>query len=168
MELEIDIEDWPDGDWEDLSASVALATAQVATELANPRLVTSVLFTDDATIRTLNSDWRGKDKPTNVLSFPMLERTDLVHLDPDEGPPEMPPIPLGDIAIAHGVCAREAGEKDISLRDHAAHLLIHGLLHLAGYDHEISDADAEAMEEMEVKVLALLGIANPYTAITAE
>ncbi|MDE1467911.1 rRNA maturation RNase YbeY [Aurantiacibacter sp. D1-12] len=164
MELEIDIENWPDGDWEDLTASAALATAQVATELANPRLVTSVLFTDDATIQTLNADWRGKDKPTNVLSFPMLERTDLVHLDPDEGPPEM----LGDVALAYGVCAREAGEKGVAVRDHTAHLIVHGLLHLAGYDHEISDADAEAMEEMEVKVLALLGIANPYTAITAE
>ncbi len=164
MELEIDIEHWPEGEWENLTASVALATAQIAVELANPRLVTSVLFTDDESVRMLNADWRGKNKPTNVLSFPMLDRTDLVHLDPNEGPPQM----LGDIAIAHGVCVREAAEKNIPLRNHTAHLIVHGLLHLAGYDHEISDEDAEAMEEMEVKVLALLGIANPYTSITTE
>lgn len=162
MELEIEVEDWPEGDWEDLAASAALATAQVAPELANPRLVTSLLFTSDDAVRTLNADWRDKDKPTNVLSFPMLERTDLVHLDPDDGVPEM----LGDIALAYGVCAREAAEKGIPLQHHASHLVVHGLLHLAGFDHELSDADADAMEEMEVKALALLGIANPYMPIT--
>lgn len=163
MNLEIDIEDWPEGDWEALADRGAIAAAQIAPELANPRLVTSMLFTSDEVVRTLNRDWRQKDKPTNVLSFPMLERVDLVHLDPDAGPPEMPPIPLGDIALAAETCAREAEAKGISLADHAAHLIVHGLLHLAGYDHEISEADAQAMEELEVKTLALMGIANPYT-----
>ncbi len=158
MELELDIEDWPEGDWEELAARAAGAAAQVVESLANPRLVTSMLFTSDAEIHELNREWRQRDKPTNVLSFPMLERTDLVHLDPD-GPPEM----LGDIALAYETCVREAEEKGVPLEAHASHLIVHGLLHLAGYDHEISDEDAEEMEALEVKALALLGISNPYS-----
>ncbi|KLI63491.1 rRNA maturation RNase YbeY [Aurantiacibacter marinus] len=159
MHLEIDIEDWPAGDWEVLATRAADATARIAPELANPRLVASMLFTTDDVVRTLNHDWRQKDKPTNVLSFPMLERGDLVHLDPDEDQPEM----LGDIALAGETCAREAAEKSVTLEHHAAHLIVHGLLHLAGFDHETGEADAQEMEEMEVKALALMGIANPYT-----
>jgi probable rRNA maturation factor len=87
----------------------------------------------------------------------MLEREDLLDLDAD-GPPEM----LGDIAMAYETCKREAEEKGASLEDHASHLLIHGLLHLAGLDHEISEDDAVAMEALEIKALALLGIADPY------
>ena len=164
MQLEIDIEGWPQGDWADLAERASLATAQVAEELGNPRLLASLLFTNDSRVHELNREWRSKDKPTNVLSFPMLERADLIHLDPDEGPPEM----LGDIALAHETCAREASEKSISLADHAAHLIVHGLLHLAGYDHDTSEADADAMERLEANALAILGIANPYTAIDAE
>lgn len=163
MELEIDIEHWPDHDWEGLAVRVAQAAQQVAPELANPRLVTSLLFTSDAEVHDLNREWRQRDKPTNVLSFPMLERTDLVHLDPDAGPPEM----LGDIALAHETCAREAAEKGVALQDHAAHLILHGLLHLAGHDHEISDEDAEKMEALEVNALALLGIADPYSGTSS-
>jgi probable rRNA maturation factor len=92
-----------------------------------------------------------------VLSFPMLERDQLLALRA-EGPPEL----LGDIALAHETCAREAAEKGIALEDHAAHLVVHGLLHLAGHDHEISPADAAAMEALETKALALIGIADPY------
>lgn len=158
MELEIDIEQpWPDEDWEALAERVADAAALHVPELANPRLLTSLLFTSDEEIHVLNREWRQRDKPTNVLSFPMLEREQLIALGPD-GPPEM----LGDIALAHETCAREAGEKGVSLQDHASHLILHGLLHLAGYDHEISEADAEKMEKLEVKVLAHLRIADPY------
>lgn len=164
MELEIDIDKaWPEGEWEALAVRVAEAAQQVAPELANPRLVTSLLFTSDAEVHALNREWRQRDKPTNVLSFPMLERTDLVHLDPDEPFPEM----LGDIALAHETCAREAEAKDVALQDHAAHLILHGLLHLAGHDHEISDDDAEKMEALEVKALALLGIADPYSGTSS-
>jgi len=164
MDLEIDIEEaWPAGDWEALAARVAEAAQEVAPELANPRLVTSLLFTSDAEVHALNREWRQRDKPTNVLSFPMLERVDLVHLDPDEGPPEM----LGDIALAFETCAREAEEKGVPLENHAAHLILHGLLHLAGHDHEISDEDADKMEALEVKALALLGIDDPYSEITS-
>lgn len=157
-ELEIDIEDpWPANGWEALARRAADAAANVAPELANPRLSASLLFTSDAEIHALNREWRQRDKPTNVLSFPMLEREDLLNLAP-EGLPEL----LGDIALAHETCAREAGEKGIPLEHHAAHLIVHGLLHLAGHDHEISAADADAMEALETKALAILGIANPY------
>ncbi|MCJ2187790.1 rRNA maturation RNase YbeY [Novosphingobium beihaiensis] len=159
MTLEIDIEaPWPAGtDWADLAEGALEALQQAAPELGNPRLIASVLFTSDAEVHVLNREWRAKDKPTNVLSFPMLERADLLDLAPD-GPPEM----LGDIALAHETCTREAAEKGVCVEHHAAHLIVHGLLHLAGHDHEISDADAEAMEALETKALAILGIADPY------
>lgn len=158
MEIDCDIEEpWPEGEWDNLAAQAAEATAQVAPELANPRLSASLVFTSNASIHELNRDWRGRDKPTNVLSFPMLERDDLLDLA-EGGPPEL----LGDIALAYETCAREAADKGISLQSHAAHLIVHGLLHLAGHDHEISPADADAMEALEIKALALMGVADPY------
>jgi len=157
MQLDIDIEDWPSGDWEALAARAAQAAAGGEPLLANPRLMVSVLFTSDAEVHALNREWRGRDKPTNVLSFPMLERAELAALAP-AGPPVM----LGDIALAHETCAREAQEKGVSLEHHAAHLIVHGLLHLAGHDHVDSDAQAEEMEALETAILAKLGIADPY------
>lgn len=157
MDVEVEIEGWPAGDWAALTARAARAAAEVEPALAHPRLEASVLFTEDAEVHTLNREWRQRDKPTNVLSFPMLARGDLIALAAD-GPPEL----LGDIALAHETCAREAAEKDIPLADHAAHLIVHGLLHLAGHDHVDSTAQAEAMEALEVKALAILGIADPY------
>lgn len=162
MNLDIDIEGWPAKgkggcEWEALAGRAAEAAAAVEPALANPRLSVSLLFTSDEEVHALNREWRERDKPTNVLSFPMLERTDLVHLDPD-GPPEM----LGDIALAYETCAREAAEKGVSLKDHATHLIVHGLLHLAGHDHVDSDEQAEAMEALEIAALAKLGIADPY------
>ncbi len=159
MDLEIDIDTpWPGTpDWADLAFQAAEAAAAVAPELANMRMTASLLFTSDAEVQVLNREWRAKDKPTNVLSFPMLERDDLLDLAPD-GPPEM----LGDIALAHETCAREAADKGVPLEHHAAHLLVHGLLHLAGFDHETSSEDATEMEALETKALALMGIADPY------
>ncbi len=159
MELEIAIEaDWPAAiDWEAVATRALTALAQVAHELANPRLSASLLFADDAEVHELNREWRDKDKPTNVLSFPMLEREELVALAP-EGPPEL----LGDIALALETCTREAAEKGVPLEHHAAHLIVHGLLHLAGHDHVHSDAEAAAMEALEIKALAQMGIADPY------
>ncbi len=159
MNLEIDVTPaWPDTcDWEHLAASAAAALTPHAPELANPRLSISLLFTDDTEIQTLNHEWRDKDKPTNVLSFPMLTRAELLNLSP-KGTPEM----LGDIALAYETCAREAADKAISTEIHATHLIIHGLLHLAGHDHEISAEDAEAMEKIEIIALASMGINNPY------
>jgi probable rRNA maturation factor len=159
LTLEIDIDSpWPDGtDWEALANRAAGAIAQHAPELDKDCLLVSLLFTSDEEVHTLNLDWRGKDKPTNVLSFPMLEREDILDL-PSDGPPEM----IGDIAIAYETCAREAEEKGITLQDHTTHLLIHGLLHLIGLDHEISAKDAREMELLEIKALAQVGIADPY------
>ncbi|WP_172342611.1 rRNA maturation RNase YbeY [Novosphingobium sp. SG751A] len=159
MTLEIDIEaPWPEStDWEALAARAAGALSVVAPELAKECLSTSMIFTSDAEVQVLNAEWRGKDKPTNVLSFPMLAREDLLDL-PDDGPPEL----LGDIALAYETCAREAMDKGIALADHASHLIVHGLLHLAGLDHEISEDDARQMEILEIKALALIGIADPY------
>ena len=158
MELDVAIEDpWPSGEWDSLAEQATAAAAQVAPELRNARLSASILFTSDGEIHALNREWRARDKPTNVLSFPMLERDDLIALAP-AGPPEL----LGDVALAHETCAREAADRAIPLADHAAHLIVHGLLHLAGYDHELSDADAEAMEALETKALAILGLADPY------
>ena len=159
MELEISLEaDWPGPtDWEALAERAAAALSRVAPELANPRLSASLLFADDAEVHALNREWRGKDRPTNVLSFPMLERAELLALAQD-GPPEL----LGDIALALETCAREAAEKGLPLDHHAAHLIVHGLLHLAGYDHELGEEEAREMELLEIKALAQMGIADPY------
>lgn len=157
MQLDIDIEDWPSGEWEALATRAAEAAGQGEPMLAHPRLMVSVLFTCDAEVHTLNREWRARDKPTNVLSFPMLARDELAGLVP-EGPPVM----LGDIALARETCAREAAEKGVSLEHHAAHLIVHGLLHLAGHDHVDSDTQAEQMEALETAILAKLGIADPY------
>ncbi|MCW1430479.1 rRNA maturation RNase YbeY [Novosphingobium sp. JCM 18896] len=159
MDLDLDIEaPWPPAfDWADLAERAAEAACEVAPELDNPRLTASLLFTSDAEVHTLNREWRAKDKPTNVLSFPMLERDELIDLAAD-GPPEL----LGDISLACETCKREAEENGVAFEDHTAHLIVHGLLHLAGLDHEISPADAAAMEALEIKALALMGIADPY------
>ncbi|QUL38316.1 rRNA maturation RNase YbeY [Erythrobacter sp. JK5] len=157
MNLDIDIEEWPAGVWEALAGRAVDATAEAEPPLANPRLCASMLFTTDAEVHALNREWRGRDKPTNVLSFPMLERDALRELA-SEGPPVM----LGDLALAYETCAREAAEKGIALEHHAAHLLVHGLLHLAGHDHETSDEDADEMEALETAILAKMGIADPY------
>jgi probable rRNA maturation factor len=106
-------------------------------------------------VRALNAEWRGKDKPTNVLSFPMADADELE--DATEGPELM----LGDIVLARGVCAAEAADKAISIEAHASHLLVHGTLHLLGYDHGDDDAAAD-MEAREVRALARLGIGDPY------
>ena len=157
VDLDVEIEGWPSGEWDALAERALEAAAAVEVVLANPRLSTSLLFTTDEEVHDLNREWRGKDKPTNVLSFPMLERDELLALAAD-GRPEM----LGDLALAYETCSREAAEKGISLEDHAAHLIIHGLLHLAGHDHVDSDEQAEAMEALEIAALAKLGIADPY------
>jgi probable rRNA maturation factor len=159
MELDIAFADgWPESEaMVALAEAAAVAAAGGAPELANSRLSMSVLFTSDAEVHVLNREWRERDKPTNVLSFPMLEREELLDLDA-----EGPPVLLGDIALARETCEREAAEKDISIEHHAAHLIVHGLLHLAGHDHVHSDAEAEAMEKLEIAALAKMGIPDPY------
>ncbi|MDE2562357.1 MAG: rRNA maturation RNase YbeY [Sphingomonadales bacterium] len=158
--LEIDVDPvWgQESDWEALASRAAGAAAQVAPELAHENLLVSVVFADNDEVHELNRQWRARDKPTNVLSFPMLSREEVLHAAQDEGAPGM----LGDLILARGVCLREAGEKGIAAEDHAVHLIVHGLLHLAGYDHETGEADAEEMEGLERKALALLGLPDPY------
>lgn len=157
MNLDIDIDGWPSGDWPDLAERAVEAAQSVAPELANERLTASLLFTLDEEVHVLNREWRSKDSATNVLSFPMMTREELLALKP-EGGPEM----LGDLALAYETCAREAADKGIPIGDHAAHLIIHGLLHLAGHDHVHSDEEADAMEGLEIKALAIMGLSNPY------
>ena len=117
----------------------------------------SIKFTDDDEVQTLNRQYRGKDKPTNVLSFPMVQR-DLIDglANSDDGE-----ALLGDIVLAHGVCAAEADEKGVGIETHATHLIVHGTYHLLGYDHG-SDVEAEEMEELEREALAVLDIVDPY------
>ena len=111
----------------------------------------SLLFTDDAHVRVLNRDWRGKDKPTHVLSFPAFVAA-------PGGP--LPPM-LGDIVLAHETVSSEAALEHTPFEHHLSHLIVHGLLHLLGYDHE-SGPDAEKMEALERSVLARLAIPDPY------
>jgi len=153
---------WPDGlDWED-RASEAVAAALALTPYAAladaaPLVEVAVRLTGDDEVQALNRDFRGKDKPTNVLSFPQVQADLLEGLsNSDDGE-----ILLGDIVLARETCAREAEEKGVPLADHATHLIVHGTLHLVGYDH-MDDASAAAMEALEVKALASLGIGNPY------
>lgn len=117
-----------------------------------PHAEVSVLLTGDAEVRTLNARWRGKDTPTNVLSFPAAEGARLATS----------PM-VGDIALAYETCRREAEAEGKVFSDHAVHLVVHGALHLVGFDHE-TDAEAEDMEAMERRILAGLGIADPYEA----
>jgi len=146
--------------WEELvskAAQAAIAESAFPQLAASVRPVElSVRLTSDAEVQILNAQWRRKDKPTNVLSFPMAEAYELEQAD-EEGPELL----LGDVILAHGVCRREAEEKSVSIEDHASHLVVHGTLHLLGCDHE-SDGDAEDMEGREVRALARLGIADPY------
>ena len=142
---------WGGGeDWRtDVEAAVAMAAAAADAEIADDAEL-SLLLTDDAAIRVLNRDHRGMDKPTNVLSFPQD--------DPEAD--AYGPL-LGDIAVAHETVAREAAEEDISFRDHFLHMIVHGFLHLVGYDH-LNDDEAGEMEGLETAILARLGIADPY------
>ena len=162
--LEIAIE--ADGEWDSSTGWGELARAAAAAAIAEsafPQLglgdrvvELSVRLTGDTEVHALNSEWRGKDKPTNVLSFPMAEADDLAAAAMPG-----PELMLGDIILARGVCAAEAAEKAIPIESHAAHLMVHGTLHLLGYDHMDEDSAAD-MEAREIRALARIGIADPY------
>lgn len=154
--------------WGDI-ALPALAERAVRVTLAQRGLAPecfeiALLACDDARIATLNAEFRGRDVPTNVLSWP----AQAFAPRPDGAPPPSPapgtlddPAGLGDLALAFDTCAREAREYGRSLEDHVTHLVVHGVLHLLGHDH-MRDGDAALMETIEVRLLALLGVANPY------
>lgn len=126
--------------------------------------VLGLLGCDDARIAVLNADFRGKPQPTNVLSWPSAERASEFAGEAPEppvpGPPE-DPASLGDIAIAWETCAREAEAQGKPMADHVTHLVVHGVLHLLGYDH-VEEEDAALMEALEVRILATLGVSDPY------
>ncbi len=155
-----------DDDWDSSTDWVGLAEAAARAAIAEsafPQLADaarpvelSIVLTDDQQVRALNAEWRGKDRPTNVLSFPQAEPHDL-----DDAASPGPELMLGDIVLALETCIREAEEKAIPLTAHAAHLLVHGTLHLLGYDHAEDDS-ATDMEARETRALARLGLANPY------
>ena len=132
----------------------AIATAAEIADADIGEAELAVMLTDDAGIRTLNHNWRGIDKPTNVLSFPALPPTGA------SGPDDAPRM-LGDIAIAYETTRKEADDEQKPFDHHLSHLAVHGFLHLIGYDHE-KDEDAEAMEGLETEILAQLGIPDPY------
>ena len=111
----------------------------------------SLVFTDDASIRAINAEWRAQDKPTNVLSFPAFPVT----------PGKMPGPMLGDIILAHETIARESADLGKPFEEHLTHLLVHGFLHLFGYDH-LEEEEAERMESLETRILAGLGLSDPY------
>jgi probable rRNA maturation factor len=153
LEIEVD-----EAAWHDLPDAAALVGQ--AAEAAFARLgagdlkdkLLSVTLADDETVAQLNAQWRGKPKPTNVLSFPA---------DQDIAIPPGEPRPLGDIILAAGVVRTEAAQQSKPLADHFRHLVVHGILHIMGYDH-VDDAQADEMESLEKEILVKLGIADPY------
>jgi probable rRNA maturation factor len=164
LEIALDAdEEWDSSrSWHPLARRAAEAAIA---ESAYPELASgerpveiSVRLTSDQHMRALNAEWRGKDKSTNVLSFPLAEAGDLrsANIAGQE-------LLLGDIILARGVCEAEAADKGVSVERHAAHLLVHGTLHLLGYDHH-DEAEAADMEAREVRALQRMGIANPYEA----
>ena len=137
-----------DESWRSIAVDHLVGECCAAARAAAPALNGSVsfLFTDDAAMKTLNASFRDVDKPTNVLSFPSGDAAQAF---------------LGDVALGFETCARQAADGGVALADHAAHLIVNGLLHLVGYDHQTDD-DAGVMEKLEVRILAQLGVNNPY------
>ena len=148
VDLVIEGGDWPDPD--ELETLIQVAAAEVAAErrFELGKASVAIALANDDQVAILNGQFLAKSKPTNVLSFPRG--------------PGAPEGFLGDIVLAFETVAREADEQDVSLEQHVQHLIVHGLLHLLGLDHEIA-GDAELMESLEIQILARLGIANPYT-----
>jgi len=162
LEIALDAdEEWDSSrSWQQLArkaAEAAIAESAFPDLIESDRAVElSVTLTSDEHVRELNAKWRNKDKPTNVLSFPMADELDLGRANVSGME-----LLLGDIVLAHGVCEAEAAEKGVPLEQHATHLMVHGTLHLLGYDHH-KDSEAADMEAREVRALERLGIANPY------
>jgi probable rRNA maturation factor len=150
IDVEIEDDAWtvvlPDAARVAESAGCAVLDQLAPTDGREPGV--AVLLTSDEAVAELNQRFRGKAGPTNVLSFPASAN---------------PENHLGDVALAHGVCAREAAEQGKTLDQHLAHLVVHGVLHLLGYDHE-TDHEAEAMEALERSILESLGVPDPYAS----
>lgn len=163
IETDVSVEPlWPRADWQAVcgeAVSAALNTSPYKALLKTQASVSiSIAFADNAQVHKLNRDYRDKNKPTNILSFPMME-ADVIEVAANKNNGE---VLLGDMILAYEICAAEAAEKGVPLSQHVTHLIIHGTLHLIGFDH-IDDAEAEHMEALEVKALASMGLANPYS-----
>lgn len=150
IDMSIEAGGWGDGESLRPLVERAIEAATAELDIAGDSEL-SLLFSDDAHVRALNRDWRGKDKPTNVLSFPAFPTA-------PGGP--LPPM-LGDIALAFETVAAEAALEGKPFDHHLTHLVVHGFLHLLGYDHEAAD-EAEEMEALERRILARLAIPDPY------
>jgi probable rRNA maturation factor len=150
VELSIEAGGWPDGEALETLVARAVAAAVRAAGRSLAGHEVSVLLTDDAGIRPLNARWRGQDKATNVLSFPQTSG-----------------LLIGDVVLAYETVAREAAVANRPLNYHIAHLVVHGCLHLLGYEHE-DDAEAERMEDLERAALSMIGIPDPYACRPTE
>ena len=162
VEIDIINEGWGDDAAWEARAEQACAATLAATPFAdafNSGAELCIRLSTDEEVHALNRDWRDKDKPTNVLSFPQLEATDLSALLSSQSPGQ--PVLLGDIILARETCEREASDKAVPYEAHATHLVVHGLLHLLGYDH-MTDEDAQMMESIERHVMAHLRLHDPY------
>ena len=163
LHVETDASGWPEtARWAEIADKAVRAAIRHSPDgrflTERTRIEVSVKFTSDDEVRQLNRDYRQKDKPTNVLSFPMVQEDLLDAIDQNSDDGE---VLLGDIVLSHGVCSREAEEKGVGIEAHATHLVVHGTFHLLGYDH-MNDQDAQEMEAAEREALAALGIADPY------
>lgn len=147
--VEMSVSENLDAEDEDIPDSAAIQRWAEHACLCDDAVITSVQIVSDEEMRELNSTWRGKDGPTNVLSFPM------------QSPEEIDPKILGDLALCAAVIKAEAREQHKPVQAHWAHMVVHGMLHLQGYDH-IDDLQAEEMEALEVRILDQLGFENPY------
>ena len=172
LEMMIDTDSWPDAAVAQAQARFCVATDVVCAAFGKPSIQVGALLCDNARMRDLNLQFRGKDSPTNVLSFPDDSAPD--DSTPDNSPLDDLAVPagaspraVGELALAYGQLAAEANEEDKSLADHMTHLWVHGLAHLFGLDHE-TVGDAEEMEAAETAILARLGIADPYAGFHVE
>lgn len=153
--VSVEAGDWSEED-EALCGKVARATLTGVDDVPDaPMVELSLVLADDDTVQALNRDYRGKDKPTNVLSFAFSDHDDGIAPPPDA------PLMLGDVIIARETVAREAEAQKKSFAAHLSHLVAHGVLHLLGYDH-VEESDAQRMERTEVFILARLGLSDPY------
>lgn len=161
IDLMIEADEW-NGALGDAESVIARAARAACIDLGAATI--SVLLTDDRAMQALNREWRGQDKPTNVLSFPATETR------AGETPrAEFPGVPLelGDIALGFEICRREAAAQSKPFRHHVEHLVVHGVLHLLGYDHQ-DEAEAERMEGLETRILSALGIPDPYAVMPGD
>ncbi len=161
VDIAVDDAGWTDAipGVEDLTRLAAEEALAVAGD--RYRLAVSVVLGDDQAVRRLNQSWRGIDKATNVLSFPALDIIAGQELEPEAGHPEDEPVALGDIIVARQTVLDEAAAENKKPGNHLSHLIVHGVLHLLGYDHMDED-EAMRMETLECELLGRLGIADPY------